>query len=38
MRIKKSIRQMAKDFKLKKRPILIRKGKQVGFLKKEKIM
>lgn len=35
MRIKKSIKQMAEDFKLKRRPIKVRKGKQVGYGKKE---
>lgn len=35
MKIKKSIKQMANDFKLKERPIKIRRGKQVGYLKKE---
>ena len=35
MKIKKSINQMAKDFRLKERPILVRRGNQVGYLKKD---
>jgi len=35
MKIKKSIKQMAKDFKLKGRPIKVKKGKHIGYLKKE---
>ncbi len=35
MKIRKSIKKMAEDFRLKRRPIKVRKGKQVGYLKKE---
>jgi len=30
----KSIKQMAKEFEVNMKPILVRKGKHIGFLKK----
>jgi len=35
MKLKKSIKQMAKDFQRTRRPVKVKKGKHIGYLKKE---